>query len=110
MTIDCEIAEAISDGINCLATLIQVAKSGERPADSCLQELDAMARAYADVRAGVVVTNHVPSVDEIENVRRVHTLVTAWLITGEQPTELLHSVEAILDRMGIDLDARPSIS
>lgn len=100
----CEIAETISDGINCLTRLSQAAKTSDQPPEGSLEFLDAMARAYADVRAGVVVTNDVPTIDDVEMVWRVRTIVSEWSTTGQRSADLVPCVEAILDRMGIHVD------
>ncbi len=99
-----EIAEAISEGINVLASLLEAEKSGARVPEGSLEALDAMARAYADVRAGVVVTNDVPTIDDVEMVWRVRTIVSEWSTTGQRSADLVPCVKAILDRMGVHVD------
>lgn len=103
-----EIVQAISEGINCLVSVLQAEKSAGQPADGCLEALENMDLAFQGVRDGVrngvVETDFVPDDALIDNVRKVRELVSDWSTTGLASSALVPLVEEIFNRMGIDLD------
>lgn len=104
-----ELAEAISEGINSLVSVLEAAKTADQPPDGCLDALDAMAQAYEAVRNGRVVTDYVPSENDIARVRRIRELLADWLSTGRSSPDLVPLIGAIFDGMGIEVGAFDSL-
>lgn len=104
-----EMVQAISEGINCLVSVLQAEKSAGQPPDGCLEALDDMDRAFQGVREGVrngvVETDFVADDAFINNVRKVRELVLDWSTTGLVSSALVPLIEEILNRIGINLDA-----
>lgn len=104
-----EIAQDISEGLNCLVSVLQAEKSAGQPPEGCLEALDDMDHAFQDVRDGVrngvVETDFVADDALIKDVRKVRELVLDWSTTGLVSSALVPLVEEILNRIGINLDA-----
>ena len=105
-----EMAQDISEGLNCLVSVLQAEKkSAGQPPDGYLEALDNMDRAFQGIRDGirngVVETDFEADDALIDNVRKVRELVSDWSTTGLVSSALVPLVEEILSRMGINLDA-----
>lgn len=100
-----EIAQAISEGMNCMANLRKLAMANSQPPAGCIAELDDMERAFEGVREsvrdGVVETDLVVDDALIADTRRIRDLTSTWLESGQMPQDLVPRIEAVLGQFGI---------
>lgn len=109
MTGDRDVANAIADGINCIAELASAIGNEER--EGCdrprvanprwPEALREMERAFEAVIAKEVITSIVLGKEDVERVRRTRALVSAWLKDGHASEELRDLAEAILRSFGL---------
>ncbi len=98
-----ELANAISEGINCLANLRKLAKANESPPPESEAELDDMERAFEGVRAGGIETDFVADEALMANTRGLRALVSDWLKSGQVPKEVIPQIEGLLERFGLPI-------
>lgn len=103
MSRDRDIAEAISEGINCIHAIATALAAGapKAPDPAWVTTLQEMERALDDVMASAVTTSMVVSEEERDRVRRVRAWVADWTTTDQPPTELQPMAEAILRSLGL---------
>lgn len=106
MSADRAIANALADGINCIAQLASALdKGGGEQRHTAMQEwpdtLQAMERALDSIRAKEVTTSLVVHEDDVERVRRTRALMSEWLKHGHASQELRALTEAILQSFGL---------
>lgn len=114
MTADQEIANAIADGINCIAELVSAL--GDEDGEGCTRSsaaspqwpgtLQAMERAFEAVIAKEVTSSLVIGQRDVERVSRMRALVSEWLKQGHAPEEIKGLAESILDFFGLPIPAQ----
>jgi hypothetical protein len=103
VTRDREIAEAISNGVNCIHAIATALRSGAQriPEPEWLTALQNMERALDGVMAKEVLTSMIISEEDRDRVRRVTALVADWMTTGRPPAELQTAAETVLRFFGL---------
>jgi hypothetical protein len=103
VTRDREIAEALSDGINCIHSVVTALQSNASatPDPEWLTTLDAMEVALDGIMAKEVMTSMVVGEDERDRVRRLRALVADWTTTGQPPPDLRALAESVLRFFGV---------
>jgi hypothetical protein len=109
MSVDRDIANAISDGINCVAEILSALGEAERGSDDepgsarpeWPEALQAMERAFGAVVAGEVVTSLAAHGEDIGRIRRMRALVLDWLKHGRAGEELKALADATLSSFGL---------
>jgi len=103
MSRDREIAEAISEGINCTHAIVAALRAGaSSPADPGWPgTLQALGRALDGVRANEVMSSMVVGEDDCARVRTLNALCADWVNSGRPPAELLSVAEEVLHFLGM---------
>ncbi len=105
-----EQAQTISEGINCLARLHNLAKADSQPPPESMLELDSLRRALQDVQKGATSAEFVPDDALIADVREVFGWVGDWFTTGQLSPTLIPLIEGILGRMRANFHTLDSAS
>lgn len=105
MTPDRSIANAMMEGINCLAEIASMVNEGIDSAanHSWLDTLHAMEQAFNSIQAGEVITSMTITDGQIERIRRVQEFASTWLRDGRPPNELKEQVDVLLASFGLPL-------
>lgn len=101
MSADREIANAISEGLNCIAEVVAALSAAERRSDDAPgsarpewpEALEAMERAFDAVVAGEATSSLVARGEDIGRLRRMRALVLEWLKHGRANGELKELAE-----------------
>jgi hypothetical protein len=102
MSRDREIAEAISDGLNCIHAIVAALGAGTpAPDPEWLVALQEMERALDGVMAKEVVTSMFVSEEERDRVRRIRASIADWTTKGQPPSDLQTVAEAVLRSFGL---------
>lgn len=105
LTRDREVGEAISEGINMVATMLAVLHSGDLagqpPSPEWRPLVEAMARALDAVVAKEVTTSVVVTPGDIEHVRKLGLLLSTWTSLGHPPEELAPVAGSVLALFGL---------
>lgn len=93
-----ECAEAVSNGLNVLYELAH--GSREQDGDGTakaewLDLLEGLAVALERTRTGVLVTDFLPSPDQVVAVRLIAALVADWLKSGQRPADVAREADAL---------------
>jgi hypothetical protein len=118
MSADREIANAISDGINCIAEIASALSAVERdsndvpssPDPRWSKSLDAMERAFNAVLARQVITSLVVHGEDVGRIQGLSVLVSEWLIHGRASEELKPLAEATLSSFGLPLESADPVT
>jgi hypothetical protein len=113
MTADRELANAISDGINCIAELASKLReveceNSEKPnlaSPEWSKDLEAMERAFEAVMRNEVITSLSITNEDVVRLRRVRVLVSEWLSHGHASKELRGLADATLSSFGLLTDS-----
>ena len=102
MTADREIAEAISDGINCLHAMIGHIDSGAYsiPDPAWPNAIGEMERALERVMALEVTTSMSVAQEDLNRIRAIRDLVSAWKAESQALQELRTLAQAALRSLG----------
>jgi hypothetical protein len=105
VTRDREIAQAISEGINCIAAIDGALRANERasndPDPSWVTVLHEMERALQGIINKEVLTSMVVSAQDHDRIRKLREMVSDWVLTCRAPDELQAEAESILRMYGI---------
>lgn len=100
MTRDREVAQAISEGLNCIAAIAAALRAdasvAQLPSPEWAATLDAMRKALEAIAAKEVATSFVADQAAIDRVRKVRTLVSDWTTTQRVPQRLRAEADAVL--------------
>ncbi len=117
MTRDRDVAQALSDGLNCIAAIVGAldadAPAFQAPRPEWAATLHAMEGALTAIASKGVTTSLVVGEEECERVRRLRALVSSWATARLPPQELravAESVLAIFDLGGSRSPHAPSSS
>ncbi|XYI03026.1 hypothetical protein ACMHYB_26025 [Sorangium sp. So ce1128] len=109
MTRDRQVAQALSEGLNCLFAIVESldvgASASELPTNEWLATLRAMGDAFDAILSREVATTLVVRQADCDFVRRLVGLVLDWTTTRQPPQELRTMTESILkifDRRGTE--------
>ena len=93
-----ETAQRLSEGINCMAEIVETLKSDASPSlrPNWLAATEAMERAMETVRANEVTTSMVVTDELVARVRQVHLAILHWQGTGQPPQDLRALASGIL--------------
>jgi hypothetical protein len=108
MTRDREIAQAISEGINCIAAIVVALRAdASAPKEPNLEwetSLHEMERALDSILAKEVWTSMEVGEEDRDRIRKLCELISGWVKTQVVPGELRVEAESILRFYGISLD------
>lgn len=103
MARDREIAEAISDGINCIHAIATALRAGASPSPdpAWLAILQKMEHALDGVIAKEVKTSMTIREEDRDRVHEVSKLIADWTTTNQPPPELQDKAETVLRLFGV---------
>ncbi|WP_437282418.1 hypothetical protein WME90_18140 [Sorangium sp. So ce375] len=100
MTRERQVAQALSEGLNCLSAIVESLDLGapvsELPTNEWLGTLCAMGDAFDAILSREVTTTLVVRQADRDFVRRLVGLVLEWTTTRQPPRELRTMIESIL--------------
>ncbi|MDC0681744.1 hypothetical protein [Sorangium atrum] len=100
MTRERQVAQALSEGLNCLSAIVESldggASASELPANEWLGTLCAMGGAFDAILSKEVTTTLVVRQADRDFVQRLIGLVLEWTTTRQPPQELRTTIESIL--------------
>lgn len=101
MSRDRQLANALSDGINCIAAIIGSYRSDTPPSPDWPVVLCEMEAAFDAIAAHEVTTSLEVAAQDREQLRRLNALVSQWIANGRRPPDELHIIaESILALFG----------
>lgn len=103
MTADREIAQAISDGTNCIHAVLKRLDSGPQalPEPAWPNALGDLERALERVIAHEVVTSMRVTQADLDRIRDIKHLVSAWITAHQAPEGLRAQAEEALQAVGL---------
>ncbi|KYF56404.1 hypothetical protein BE04_10580 [Sorangium cellulosum] len=100
MTRERQVAQALSEGLNCLHAIVESldvgAPSSELPRDEWSGALRAMGDAFDAIRSREVTTTLIVQQADCDLVRGLGALVQAWTTARQPPQELRAMAESIV--------------
>ncbi|WP_437579799.1 hypothetical protein [Sorangium sp. So ce887] len=100
MTRDRQVAQGLSQGLNCLSAIVESldigAPTSELPRDEWLGALHAMGDAFDALLSKDVATTLIVQPSDCDYVRRLVALVLEWTSARQPPQELRPMAESIL--------------
>ncbi|MDC3959548.1 hypothetical protein [Polyangium jinanense] len=103
MTDDRDTANAIAEGINCIAAFVMALREdpSTTPDPEWVTILHETERALDGILAKEVWTDMVVGEEERDRVRKLRALVSDWVATRKAPDDLQSTAESVLTSFGI---------